>query len=97
MIYKLVAAFDKQLKVYMPLQSINDIPEEDIIESNRRGVLQGKIPAPLANQLDIYLLGTFDDKTGFFDLLSEPKFLVSLADFLPKKVVEPAQGDQVNA
>ena len=84
--YKIIAAFDKQLGVFMPIQSVNDMPDEDIIESNRRGVVQGKIPAPLAAQLIIFKLGTFDDTTGNFDLLDHPIELVSLADFLPKKV-----------
>ena len=96
MIYKIIAAFDKQIKAFMPLQCVNDMPDEDIVESNRRGVIQGKIPAALAANLDIYQLGSFDDKTGLFEPLKEPYLLVSLADFLPKKV-EPAQGEQVNA
>ena len=42
MIYKIIAAFDKQIKAFMPLQCVNDMPDEDIVESNRRGVIQGQ-------------------------------------------------------
>ena len=93
MTYKVIAAFDKQIQAFMPLQCVNDMPDEDIIESNRRGVLQGKIPAALAINLDIVKIGEFDDKTGELNIYPDKIVLVSLADFLPKKV-EPA-GDHV--
>lgn len=71
---------------FSPVNCVPDITEDDIIENNRRAVLEGKIPTNLAVNLDLYYYGTFDDKSGHFNFFDEPKFLVSLADFVPASV-----------
>ena len=60
--------------------------DEDIIESNRRAVVSGTIPAEKAQRLILFKVGTFDDKTGKL----EPEFvkLAVLASFLPRKEVK---------
>ena len=86
--YVLISAFDALIERSMPIQCMQDVPDEDIIESNRRAVLMKKIPEELAINLVLFKYGTFDDVTGEFDLLETPKKLVALADFLPKKAVK---------
>ena len=39
--YVLLACLDTRLEAYMPPQAVNDMLDEDIIESNRRAVING--------------------------------------------------------
>lgn len=96
MIYKIIGVIDKDIKRRLPLQCVSDVPDEDIIESHRRAIIQKKIPVEIAINYDLVKYGTFDDVTGEIELLTQPVKLVSLADFCPKKV-EEKQGEQLNA
>ena len=84
--YKLVAAFNRKIGAFMPVQAINDMLDEDIIESNRRAVLNGQIPVEQAEKLSVHLVGEFDDTTGVVTSY-DPKFLCDLASFITKQKV----------
>ena len=84
--YIVIGVFDALLEAAMPVQCIQPMTDEDIIESHRRAVKLGKIPAEMAVNYVLFKYGEFDDKTGEFDLLDKPLKLVALADFVPKKV-----------
>lgn len=96
MIYKIIGVFDALIERAMPLQCVNDMPDEDIVESHRRAIITKKIPVDLAINYVLYKYGTFDDETGDILLESKPVKLVALADFCPKKVVKEVSED-VNA
>lgn len=96
MIYKIIGVFDALIERAMPLQCVNDMPDEDIIESHRRAIITKKIPVDLAINYVLYKYGTFDDETGVVVLEKNPVKLVSLADFCPKKVNKEVSED-VNA
>lgn len=81
--YKIIACFDTLLEAFMPPQAVNDMLDEDIIESNRRAVIQGTIPADKAERLILFRIGSFDDKTGVLEVSKEK--LCCLASFLPRK------------
>lgn len=83
--YKIVVAFDTFLERFMPPQAINDMLDEDIIESNRRAVLNGSIPADKAKNLVIFKLANFDDVSGELTKLDKPVKLCDLAKFLPRE------------
>lgn len=84
--YKLIAAFDRRINAFMPVQAINDMLDEDIVESNRRAVLGGQIPEAKAQVLTVFRVGEFDDSTGVITTCS-PVALCNLASFIPKKEV----------
>ena len=93
--YVLVAAYNNLYNAFMPPQPINEMTDEDIIESNRRAVLAGKIPAEEAKKLTIVKIGYFDDKTGAVTVI-QPEELCTLASFLPreqKQVVQEVKED----
>lgn len=85
MIYKIIGVFDALIERAMPLQCVNDMTDEDIIESHRRAILMKKIPEDLAVNYVLYKYGTFNDENGDIKLESQPVKLVALADFIPKK------------
>lgn len=88
--YKIIACFDTNIEAFMPPQAVNDMLDEDIIESNRRAVVNKTIPAEKAEKLILFKIGSFDDKTGKL----EPSFekLCNLASFV-KKPVEEVKND----
>lgn len=88
MTYKIIGVFDRRLRIFYPFQCTNDVENEDLIESHRRAVLTGKMGADLIEFGELYYFGKFDDKFGKADFLAEPEFMVSFADFLPKKKEE---------
>ena len=83
--YVLVAALNRLFNAFLPPQAINEMTDDDIIESNRRAVLNGQIPKEQAEKLVIYKVGTFDDSIGVIEPI-EPQLLCNLASFLPRKV-----------
>lgn len=91
--YVILACLNTRIEAFMPPQAVNDMLDEDIIESNRRAVLSGTIPADKAKNLIVYKVGTFDDTTGKMETFAEPVKLVNLRDFVPRKetVVEEAK------
>ena len=93
--YVLVSAFDALLERSMPLQCIQPMEDDDIIESHRRAVLTKQIPADKAENLVIFKYGTFNDFTGDIELLPKPVKLCALSQFLPRKVELSVEG-QVN-
>ena len=80
MIMKLVAYYDKKLGVYTAPISMNDFAVEDLIEQTRRLCANPKVPENYFD-MDLYILGTFDDKLGSIVVNSKPEFVVSLNDF----------------
>lgn len=84
--YVLVSAFDALLERSMPLQCIQPMEDDDIVESHRRAVLTKQIPLDKAENLVIFKYGTFNDATGEVDLLPKPVKLCALSQFLPRKV-----------
>lgn len=84
--YVLISAFDALLERSMPLQAIQPLEDEDIIESHRRAVLNGSFKPVQVENLVIFKYGTFDDITGEIDLLPKPVKLCALSQFLPRKV-----------
>lgn len=84
--YILVSAFDALLERSMPLQCIQPMEDEDIIESHRRAVLTKQIPVDKAENLVIFKYGTFNDVNGEIELLDKPVKLCALSQFLPRKV-----------
>lgn len=95
--YKLIGCFDVLVEAFMPLQCVNDMLDEDIIESNRRAVVNGTIPADKARRLIVFKFGTFDDKTGKFEIINPVK-LCNLASYLPRNetVTEEVKTDGSN-
>lgn len=89
--YVLISAFDALLERSLPLQCIQPMEDDDIIESHRRAVLTKQIPVDKAENLVIFKYGTFNDATGEVDLLEKPVKLVALSQFLPRKVEVPAE------
>lgn len=92
--YVLIAAFNTTFSAFMPPQALNDMLDEDIVESNRRAVLNGQIPEQQAKKLIVYRVGFFDDDSGNIEVC-EPVKLCALKDFLPRKatVVEEVKVD----
>lgn len=88
MIYKIIGVFDALIERALPIQCVNDMTDEDIIESHRRAIVTKKIPEDLAVNYVLFKYGTFNDETGDILLEKKPVKLVSLADFIPKKVVK---------
>lgn len=92
--YVLLACLDTRLEAYMPPQAVNDMLDEDIIESNRRAVINGSIPAEKAKRLIVFKIGTFDDVTGKVE--SCLVRLCNLRDFVPReepKKEAPSDGE----
>lgn len=81
----LISAFDALLERSMPLQCIQPMTDEDIIESHRRAVIGGSFKPIQIENLVIFKYGTFDDVTGKIDLLDKPVKLCALNSFLPRK------------
>ena len=94
--YVLVSAFDALLERSMPLQCMQPMEDEDIVESHRRAVITKQIPAEKAENLVIFKYGTFNDATGDVELLPKPVKLCALSQFLPRKVELSAE-EQVHA
>ena len=92
--YVIISAFDAVQEASMPLQCIQDMLDEDIIESHRRAVLMKKIPAEIGVNLVIFKYGTFDDKTGVIDLLDYPVKLCALAPFYKTATVAQSEATQ---
>ena len=92
--YVLIAAFNTTFDAFMPPQALNDLLDEDIVESNRRAVLNGTIPEQQAKKLIVFRIGHFDDESGKI-VPCEPVKLCVLKDFLPRKetVVEEVKVD----
>ena len=67
--YILVSAFDALLERSMPLQCIQPMEDDDIVESHRRAVLTKQIPVDKAENLVIFKYGTFNDVNGEIELL----------------------------
>lgn len=81
MIYILIGVRDKALGASMPIQCVNNISDEDIIESHRRAIIMKKLPQEAAVNYELMKYGTFEDKTGKITLLDEPVLLADLAKF----------------
>lgn len=80
MIMKVVSNYDKKLGIYSaPICVAND-SNEDLIEKYRRMCASDQLDVKVFD-FDVYVLGTFDDKLGQYDLLAKPEFLVSLGDY----------------
>ena len=79
MIMKLIAYKDLKLNIFTSPMTIGNVESSEIIENVRRMCADPKMPQ-VYFEYDLYLLGTYDDKTGLFDCKS-PEFLVSLGDF----------------
>lgn len=94
--YVLVSAFDALLERSMPLQCLQPMEDEDLIESHRRAVLTKAIPADKAENLVIFKIGYFNDVTGECDILPKPVKLCALSQFLPRKIEVSAE-EKVNA
>jgi len=60
--------------------------EENLREGFRRLILSNpdKAFADRFNEKELCLYGTFDDRSGVFDLLDHPQRLVHLASFFPQ-------------
>lgn len=88
--YKLIGCFDTVVEAFMPLQCVNDMLDEDIVESNRRAVLNGTIPADKAKKLVVFKFGTYDDKTGQIEVIEPVKLcswvLLFLAQILKWRI-----------
>ncbi len=83
--FKLIGCKIVSSERFTQINCVPDITEEDIIEENRRAVIEGKIPAVVAANSQLFYYGKFDDVNGSFDLEAEPKLLCNLADFVPGK------------
>lgn len=86
--YVIIGVFDAVQECAMPIQCIPDMLDEDIVETHRRAVRAGKIPAEVARSAVLYKYGTFDDKTGDIETLDQPKKLCALAEFIAKTEVK---------
>ena len=76
---RVVAYKDTKLNVFTNPFFVGDVSNEDLIENTRRMCANPSMPKTYF-EYDLYLLGSYDDKTGHFDT-SEPEFLVSLGDY----------------
>lgn len=80
MMMKVLAYKDTKLNVFTSPSFIDgDRSNEDLIETTRRMCANPQLPITYF-EYDLYLLGTYDDKQGIFDV-HDPEFLVSLGDF----------------
>lgn len=80
MIFSVVAYKDTKLNVFsQPVFITADLNRDDLIETFRRMCASPETPSSYF-ELDVYLLGTFDDKTAIFNVAS-PEYLCSLGDF----------------
>lgn len=75
-----ISYYDKKLGVYSNPAVIQYAANEDIIEQTRRMCANPELPVVYFDY-DLYILGSFDDRTGAFDTLPKPEFIVSLGDF----------------
>lgn len=97
MIVKVIAYKDLKLNIYTsPIYLDGDSSIEEIVEKTRRMCANPKLPVEYFDY-DLYLLGTFDDKTGLFKT-EAPEFLCSLADYKHLRAVqEEVKQDVVNS
>lgn len=80
MTLKIVSYKDTKLNVFShPIMFNGDLSDEDIIETFRRMCSSPDFPKAQF-EFDIYVLGSFDDKSGQFTTFS-PQYLCSLGDF----------------
>lgn len=79
MIYTVCVYFDKDLEKYNPPFFV-PFDTEQTIENVIDGVKKGKIEHP--ESFDMYLLGTYDTATALFNLVKEPKKLITLGDYV---------------
>lgn len=89
--YVLLSAFDALLERSMPLQCVQPMTDEDIIESHRRAVLGGSFKQPQIENLVIFKYGYFDDIDGTIEILDKPVKLCALSQFLPRIVDKPVE------
>ena len=89
MILKMLSYYDKKMNLYTSPITIDNRPDEDIIEVYRRFTCSKEFN-PSYLDFDIYSLGTFDDKTGRIVLEDKPVYLASFSDFalLRKEVLD---------
>ena len=80
-----VCLYNSYLDVYETPTFHNLPTKEDVVELFRRSVLSDPKGAynAHAQEKEICLLGTFDDKTGAFDLFERPLRLAGLSQFFP--------------
>ena len=57
--------------------------DEDLIESYRRALASGDFKGH-PEELELYHLASFDDKTGEMNVCPKPVFIVSLDQLMPK-------------
>lgn len=63
----------------------DNLDREDFVETIKRVVLHDPKGQAVLRDCDLYLLGSYDDKTGKFDLLDDPDFIVSIDQFFSKE------------
>lgn len=83
MIKMVLGYYDKRIGCYISPQFQEQVSIEDLIEDVRRMTYAPNFRVEMFDY-DLYLLGTFDDKLGSFDLKAKPDFIVSLDDFRPR-------------
>ena len=93
--YVIVAAFNSLFGCFMPPQAINEMTDDDLVESNRRAVLSGKIPPKEAEKLSLVKIGTFDDATGELTPI-KPINLCHLGSFIPRETKKEVTEDKDN-
>ena len=87
-LYYIYCYFDKKLNRWN--QPVIDTNEPAFIhESTVASIAKGKFPAEQCLDLDLVFLGTFDLKTGHFDIFEEPRIIVDCERVL--------KGDKVDA
>lgn len=89
---KLIIAYhDKKMNYYLPLATIADTTDDNLIEEVKRMVCSDSCPLQYL-EYDLYRFGSFDDKSG--EIISyKPEFIVSLGDFRSlKEDVKNVQG-----
>lgn len=84
MILDLISLRNKKVGYWLPPVVNSARSDEDLIESYRRALASGKYEGH-PEELEVYHVASFDDKTGDVNVCPKPIFIVSLDQLMPKK------------
>lgn len=82
-LYHIYCYYDSKIERFNQPYISNDEPGF-VLESTKASILKGQFPPEKAVDLVLVYLGTFDLKTGEFDIFKEPYTLVELNNLLRK-------------
>lgn len=80
----LISLRNKKVGFWLPPVVNSARTDEDLIESYRRALAAGVKDGSHPEELEVYRVASFDDKTGEMNVCPKPIFIVSLDQLMPK-------------